>query len=319
MSGRSWTLLELIQVSAEYLADKGVDNARLDAELLLAHVLEMDRLQLYLEHERPLVAEELDSYRQLVKRRGQREPLQLLVGSVQMLDLEFEVRPGVFIPRPETEVLIEACRNLEFPGDATTGLDGLESGSSSGGEPVLNAPDRIVEVGIGSGVVGVSLLVGWPQATLTAFELSKEALELTWTNAERHEVESRLELIDGDAFEPEHEDRWGRCDLVVSNPPYVADGDASAMEPEVKEHDPHIALFSGDDGLNVIRKLVNRAREVLAPGGWLVFEHGYDQGSDAPREQSAPALVEAAGFTEVLDLRDLVGKPRVCKGRWPGS
>jgi release factor glutamine methyltransferase len=278
----SWTPLELIQVSAEYLADHGVATPRLDAELLLAHVLEIDRLHLYLEHERPLIAEELARYREFVRRRAHREPLQLLVGSVRILDLDFQVERGVFIPRPETETLIELVKTL---------------------------PPRssIVEVGLGSGVIGISLLAHWPSARLVGFELSAKAVQVCRINARAHGVEERLQILEGDAFAKSMLPRWPSCDLVVSNPPYVAQGES--LEPEVIEYDPPEALFAGPDGLAAIRVLCEASATALRPGGWLVFEHGCDQ------EEEVALILAQAPFEGVVCHRDLAGRPRVSWAR----
>jgi release factor glutamine methyltransferase len=277
--------MELIKVSAEYLADQGVDNARLNAELLLGHVLEMDRLRLYLEHDRPIVSVELESYRELIRRRGKRVPLQLLLGHVQILDHEFLVREGVFIPRTETETLILEAQRLE----------------------VGTAP-RILEVGVGTGCVGLSLLKDWPQAQLTGYDINPGAIELTAENTRLLKLDSRVTLREGSPFEDASLDE-DNFDLVVSNPPYVLRRDLDELEPEVRDHDPREALDGGEDGLDVVRRLSHLARCVLRPGGWIAFEHGYDQG------ESAPALLRDAGWRQVRLVDDLGGRPRVSVGQ----
>ena len=285
-----WTPLELIRVSTEYLADRGVPSPRLDAELLLAHVLRTDRLHLYLDYERPLVEAELDQYRQLIRRRGKREPLQLLVGHVQLHDLRFEVREGVFIPRPETEVLIEAADELPSP---------------RGG--------RIVEVGVGSGCVGISLLVRRPEARLVGFDLLPAAVELSRSNARRHGVEDRAEFIVGDAFAGEFTGLWKDCRLVVSNPPYVPLSAREDLQAEVLQYDPPEALFSGEDGLQTILTLCAHASRFLDPGGWLAFEHGDEQ-----EEKIADELARGP-WEGVVCRRDLAGRPRVTLARRSAS
>jgi release factor glutamine methyltransferase len=285
----TWTPLELIRVSAEYLADHDVPNARLDAELLLAEVLHLDRLRLYLEHERPLIPDELARYRELVRRRARREPLQLLVGRVQLHDLEFEVRDGVFIPRHETEVLIQSAQQLSLPDGAS--------------------PRRILEVGTGTGCVGISLLVHWPQAELVGFEISPAAAELTLENARRHGVADRLRLVGSDAFAESSLEDWRGAELVVSNPPYVAEGEREGLQPEVRDHDPEAALFSGPEGLDAIARLIERAAHALSPGGWLAFEHGADQ------EARIRALLDGGAWEEISCVRDLAERPRVALAR----
>lgn len=279
--------MELIRVTAEFLADKGIDSPRLDAELLLAHVLGTSRLQLYLDHDRPIVPDELARYREWVRRRAAREPLQLILGEVEILDHRFRVRPGVFIPRPETEVLIEHCRRLF----------GLEAGAL-----------RVVEVGVGSGCIGLSLLKAWSSATLIGYDVNPLAIALTAENAEALGVRDRVELREADALTGAP---LPPCDLLVSNPPYVADGERETLQPEVRDHEPESALFSGPDGLEAIRALAARGLEAVVEGGWIALEHGADQG------ESAPEALRTAGWTEVERFEDLGGRARVTIGRRP--
>jgi release factor glutamine methyltransferase len=274
--------LELVRVTAEFFADKGIDSARLDAELLLAHVLGIDRLQLYLQHDRPLVPAEVDAYRELVKQRGQRVPLQHLTGEATILDHTFTVRPGVFIPRPETETLIEVCRRL-------------------------GPFESIVEIGPGTGVVGLTLLTHLPDARLHAVDLSPEAVALTRENAERLGVADRAEVVEGDALQLV----LPPCDLLVSNPPYVPGPTIDSLEPEVRDHDPRRALDGGDDGLAFIRAMVGPAAQALQSGGWIALEHGDDQGD------AVPEILSAAGFVQVRMEKDLAGRPRVSLGQRP--
>jgi release factor glutamine methyltransferase len=278
--------LELIKLSAEFLAEKGVENARLDAELLLARVLDMNRLQLYIEHERPIEPTELNRYRELIRQRSQRVPLQLLLGDVQILDRVFAVKAGVFIPRPETETLIRRCTELEFP---------------------ASAPKRIVEVGAGAGCIGISLLDHWPDSMLTAFDVSPKAVELTQLNAEAYGVDARMEIFEADAFAG----KIPPCDLLVSNPPYLDAGELESLEPEVREHDPREALVWEGGALGAVEELVSHGARALNPGGWLIFEHALGQA------EAARALLESAGYIEIRSHEDMAGVERVCEGRRP--
>jgi release factor glutamine methyltransferase len=282
-TGKLHNPLKLVRVTAEFFADKGIGSARLDAELLLAHVLGLDRLQLYLQHDRPLIPTEVDQFRELVRQRGQRVPLQHLVGETTILDHVFVVRPGVFIPRQETETLIEVCAGLEFE------------------DPV----SRIVELGPGTGVIGLSLLTRWPTAQLLAVDLNPEAVELSRENAERLRVADRAEFVVGDARSFE----LPACDLLVSNPPYVPAAVINGLEPEVRDHDPRLALDGGPDGLDFVRAMMRPAFLALRSRGWIALEHGDDQG------ESVPVLLTETGFAEVRDLQDLSGRPRVAVGR----
>jgi release factor glutamine methyltransferase len=281
---RLWTPLELIKVTSEFLAENGVPAPRLDAELLLGHVLGLSRLQLYLEHERPIVPAELDRFRELVRGRARRVPLQILIGEVELLGHRFVVRQGVFIPRPETETLLLVCTNLEFH---------------------EGAPATIVEVGPGTGCIGLSLLLHWPRARLLAVDASMDAIELSRENARLHRLQDRCEFRRADARTSE----LPSCDLLVSNPPYIPTADLKRLEPEVREYDPVAALDGGTDGLEMIRWLSGQAIRCLHPGGWIVLEHGFDQG------ESAPAALAEAGLVAVEDHRDLGGQARVAVGR----
>ena len=275
--------LELVRVTAEFFADKGIASARLDAELLLAHVLGLDRLQLYLQHDRPLIPSEVDQFRELVRQRGLRVPLQHLVGETTVLDHTFLVRPGVFIPRQETETLIEVCAGMEFD------------------DPV----SQIVEFGPGTGVIGLSLLTRWPSAQLFAVDLNPDAVELSRENADRLGVVDRADFVVGDALLVE----LPACDLLVSNPPYVPSKMIDGLEPEVREHDPRLALDGGPDGMDFVHAMMKPALGALRSRAWIAVEHGDDQGD------SVQAALADSGFTEVRDLKDLSGRPRVAVGR----
>ena len=285
MNTRLHNPLELVRVTAEFFADKGIVSARLDAELLLAHVLGLDRLQLYLQHDRPLIPDEVDRFRELVRQRGLRVPLQHLVGETTILDHAFTVRPGVFIPRQETETLIEVCTALEFD------------------DPVA----QIVEFGPGTGVIGLSLLTRWPAARLFAVDLGPEAVELSVENAGRLGVADRAEFVVGDALAV----GLPACDLLVSNPPYVPGALIDGLEPEVRDHDPRLALDGGPDGMDFVRAMMEPAFGVLRARGWIALEHGDDQG------ESVPGVLTDSGFVDVRDLLDLSGRPRVAVGRKP--
>ncbi len=284
---KAWTPLEVVKVSADFLAKHGVESPRLDAEHLLAHVLGVDRLQLYVQFDRPLVPAERERARELVRQRAQRVPLQLLVGESQVYDLSFAVKPGVFIPRPETETLIQVCAE-RFNG---------------------SPPATFVEVGVGTGIVAVSLLHRWPQARAVGFDVSPAAIALTQENALRHEVHERLELHTQDVLVKGWPRDSSRVELLVSNPPYIPEGARAGLSPEVRDHDPAEALFSGGAGMDAIEQLTRLGQDMLSPGGWLVFEHGAEQGALA-RE-----CLMQTGYVEVVTRRDLADRDRVTLGR----
>jgi len=238
------TVLEVIQRSAEFLARKGVDSPRLQVELLLAHVLQVPRLKLYLDFERRLTDAELDALRQMVKRRGGREPLQHIVGSTSFCGFEIRVDRNVLIPRPETEVLAErAWQFLQQRAQARSG------------------PVWALDFGTGSGCVAVALARQVPQAQIVAVDISGSALELARDNAARHQVLDRIEFLESDGFSALA--NRSAFDVIVSNPPYIASLEIEHLAPEVREHDPRLALDGGPDGLDFARRLADEAGAFL--------------------------------------------------------
>jgi release factor glutamine methyltransferase len=254
------TVLETIQRSAEFLTQKGVDSPRLQAELLLAHVLKLPRMRLYLNFERTLTLTELDGMRDVVKRRGRREPLQHIVGSTSFCGYEIAVDRRVLVPRPETEVLAEL--GWEF-------LSTLNS-----------RPSTCLDFGTGSGCLAVALAMKCPQVQVTALDISPEALALARENVARHDLADRVRLVEGDRFAALPTD--ARFDLIISNPPYIPAAEIATLQPEVREFDPRAALDGGADGLDFIRQLAVEAGAFLAQGGRLMFEFGDGQ-ADAAR------------------------------------
>jgi release factor glutamine methyltransferase len=258
------TVLETIQRSTEFLARKGVDSPRLQSELLLAHVLRKPRMRLYLEFERGLEPGEVDRLRELVKRRGQREPLQHIVGSTSFCGLEIAVSRAALIPRPETELLAE--RGWGF----------LRQRSTSNSEPLT-----ALDFGTGSGCLAIALASNCAEVAIVAIDVSPEALALGRHNAARHGVEGRIQFLEGDGFASLP--TGASFDLIISNPPYIPSGEIASLQPEVREYDPHRALDGGPDGLDYGRRLAAEAAEYLKPGGRLMTEFGDGQ-AEALRE-----------------------------------
>jgi release factor glutamine methyltransferase len=268
--------------SADYLKAKGVASPRLDAEYILAHVLGVGRLEMYLQHERPLSSGELDSFRPLLKRRAKREPLQYVLGRQAFRDLDLEVGPGVLIPRPETEQLVEAVLGWA---KGRAGLVGLD-------------------IGIGSGAIALSLLGEGPFERFVGTDVSPAALTVAARNRDALGMADRLDLRAGGVFEPVRPQE--RFDVVVSNPPYVAEADRADLAPEIVDWEPVEALFGGSDGLAVIRSIVGGAGSVLRTEGLLAMEVGVGQA------RAVAALIEQVGdFGEVSVRRDLAGKERI--------
>jgi release factor glutamine methyltransferase len=262
------------------LADKGVENARLESEWLLAAVTGYDRVGLYVNFDQPLTDAELAAYRGMVARRGKREPLQYILGTQEFFELDFEVSPGVLIPRHDTEVLVVEA--LRLAPDAKTVLD----------------------IGVGSGCIAIALAKALPLADVSGVERSPEALELAQRNAERHNV--RITLFEGSLFEPLNGQKF---DLIVSNPPYIPTADLETLQPEVRDYEPLGALDGGVDGLDYYRSIVPSALGHLNSGGWLMVELGIGQADEVK------GLFAAAGFTEIFAARDPQEIERVVGGR----
>ncbi len=280
-----WTIGRVLEWSADYLRRKGfTDSPRLDAQLMLARALGLDRVQLYLNYDRPLNSDELAAFKTLLKRRLDGEPVAYLLGRRSFWTLELAVGPGVLIPRPETETLVEAA------------LDRLaESASVS-----------LLELGVGSGAISLALASERPALAVVATDVSAEALAVAESNAETLGLAGRIEFLEGDLFESVPGRKF---DMIVMNPPYVAEAEYRELDRQIVEFEPAIALLAGADGLEVIRRLVAEAPEHLRPGGWLLFEIGADQGP------SAAALMEAGPFGEIGILPDLAGRDRVAAAR----
>jgi release factor glutamine methyltransferase len=280
---RASTPLGLVEVTAGYFRDKGIENPRLDAEVLLAHVLGTERIGLYLHFDKPLQSGEVDRYRELVRRRARGEPAAYLVGRKEFWSLDFAVGPGVLVPRPDTERLVEGA--LDVMGEA----------------------GRFAELGVGSGAVSVALLSERPGWSAAGVDCEVEALETARRNAAEHLVGDRLELRHGDLFEPLKGETF---DLVVSNPPYIPSADIEGLSRDVAGFEPRIALDGGPDGLCVIRRILEGARDFLREGGWLLLEFGAGQ---------APGVVqcldEAGGYGSPEILSDYAGLARVCRVR----
>lgn len=271
----------MIRWTAEYLAGKGFHNARLNAELLLAGMLGLKRLDLYLQYDRPLTPEELAEYRERLRRRARREPLQYIDGTAAFRDLVLKVDRRVLIPRPETERLVQEV--LDW----------------AAGRADLHA----VDVGTGSGAIALALATEGPFARVVATDVSPDALALARENQLRAAPAAPVEFRHGDLLEPL---RGEAVDVVVSNPPYIGDEEAPALDAEVRDWEPAGALFAGQGGLDVIRRLVPGAADVLRPGGLLALEMGAGQGAAV-----CAIIHETSAFAAPRVRPDLAGRDRV--------
>ena len=274
-----WTIGRLLQWSESFFREKGIETPRLDAEVLLAHVLEKPRIYLYVHYDQPLDPEELAAYRGFVRRRAAREPVAYLVGEREFMGLTFAVSPAVLVPQPDTEALVsEARKRLQ-------GKSGV----------------RIADVGTGSGAIALSLLHALPDLTAAAVDVSAAALKVARENADRFGLTDRVMFYEGDLLAP----LLGQTfDAVLSNPPYIPQGDIAALPPEVQA-EPRLALDGGADGLDFYRRLVREAVAFLCPDGFLAVEAG--RGEAAVISE----LARTNGWIEVEITKDLAGIDRV--------
>ena len=278
----TWTVGRLLGWTTDWLAARGAESPRLDAEVLLAHVRGCPRIALYTAFGEPVPEAQRAAFRGLVKRRGTGEPVAHLVGHREFFSLPFAVTRDVLVPRPETEGLVvralDLCRAAEAP--------------------------RIVDVGTGSGAIVVALAVHLPRARLVATDVSAPALEVARGNAARHGVADRIEFVACDLVaDPRAAGPW---DVIVSNPPYVREDEFAALPVDVRDHEPRGALVAGPTGVEVVARLAAAAEERLTPGGWLLMEIG-----PAVAEAAADVIAARPGLEVQPTLKDLAGLPRI--------
>lgn len=288
MPARRWTIRELLSTSSEYLKQKGIESPRLNAELLLSKTLNVSRLRLYLDLERPITSEELSQFRSLIRRRTKREPIQYILGTAGFYNLELKVGPGVLIPRPETELLVETI---------------LKEINSQGLGP---EPIRCLDVGTGSGCIAISVLKECPNTHFVATDISQEALNCARENSMTFGLENRIDLRQGSLFEPIMEGE--RFHIIASNPPYVREDEWEGLQPEIRSYEPKEALLAGPDGLRVIRALILKSIDYLETGGFLILELAPSQA------QEVASLMQKRGYQNVRLLRDLSGALRAAIG-----
>ena len=257
MPNKMWRIVDLLDWTAEYFQQHSIPNPRLDAEVLLGHLLEKSRLQLYLHFEMPVFQEHLIPFRELIKKRIEHTPVSYLTNRKEFMSLDFYVDERVLIPRPETEQLVETVLTTKT-GDSV----------------------RLLELGTGSGVIATSLAVQQPEWVIVATDISETALAVARKNAETHACAARIKFLSGDLFEPIEAmniDEKTQFDWIVCNPPYIKKTERDTLSPDVRDYEPEIALFAGNDGLAVIRRLIVEAPKYLAPNGKLIFEIGETQ------------------------------------------
>jgi release factor glutamine methyltransferase len=290
--GKPRNIRDLLKVTTDYLKQKDIESPRLSAEVLLAHLLKLTRVQLYLHFDQPLNEEELTGYRALIKRRLNREPLQYITGRQEFWSLDFEVNSSVLIPRPESELLVEKSLSLYRAGQI----------------PHADHP-RLLDLGTGSGAVAVAVAGEIQTAEVWASDISEEALKVARLNATGHHVGHRILFLLGDLWEPVREKNLV-YDLVVSNPPYIRSGAFEDLAPEVRFYEPRLALDGGEEGMVYIEKILLDGADYLQPGGWILVE--------MDPEQTARALEwmdETGRYEECDRVKDYSHRYRVVIGR----
>lgn len=281
-----WTIQALLAWTTQFLAQKGIENPRADAQILLAHVLNCKKIDLVVRYDEVPSEAERAKFRELILRRVAGWPVAYLVGSRDFYLLTFEVTPAVLIPRPDTETLVlEALAILK---------------------PLANP--TVLDLGTGSGCIAVSIAHQRKDARVVATDISPDALEVAKRNAARHGVADRITFLLGDLFAPLPP--GSTFDLVVSNPPYIAEHEFADLAPEVREHEPRVALAGGPDGLAFYRRIAAGVGRYLKPGGQLLVEIGYRQEADV-----RAILAERPELEVGPTLKDLGGHPRVVRAR----
>ena len=283
MTTKIWHVLELLEWTTSYFDKHNIPTPRLDAEVLLGHLLEKSRLQLYLHFDMPVFQNDLTAFRELIKKRISRTPISYLTNHKEFMSLDFYIDERVLIPRPETEFIVETVLNS-----------------------TNSHPQRILEIGTGSGIIAISLAVNMPECEIIATDISNDALAVAEKNRDTHNCEERITLIQGDLYEPIQSQDSSKFNWIVSNPPYVASAEDSNISPDVLIHEPHIALFAGKDGLAIIRRLITEAPKFLHPEGQLILEIG-----DKQSEHVKELLDGQSEYKNYQIINDYAGIERV--------
>lgn len=279
------TVLEAISSAAEYLGQKGIESARLNSELLLAQTLHCKRLDLYLTFERPLQKNEIDTFRDLIKRRSKFEPLQYIIGKVEFFGIELEIDSSVLIPRPETELLVETVlgevKNIENP--------------------------NILDIGSGSGNISIALAKSLPRSHITGIDISEDAIIISKRNAKIQQVEKQVMFVHRDIFSAT-DFNANHFDVIVSNPPYIPANDFEELAPELRLYEPKIALTDGDNGLNFYKKISSLAKILLKKNGMIFFEIGINQ------SESVKTILSENSFLNIAIKKDYSDIDRIIFG-----
>ncbi len=283
-----WTILNLIKWATGYFTSHGIDSPRATAEILLATLLKLKRIDLYLRYDQPLLKSELSEFKSLIKRRVNREPVAYIIGKKEFWSLDLEVNPNVLIPRPDTETLVEAA------------LSCLRSADSS--------PDpagQVLELGTGSGAIVLALASERPAYRYVATDISLKAIEIARRNARRHQLASVVQFVAGNWLDPFSPNK-PVFDMILSNPPYIPSEDISGLQPEVYRFEPLLALDGRSDGLHAIRQIIFSAHPLLKPQGVLLLEMGFNQ------KEAVIRLIQHCGHYHPFQIiKDYAGHDRV--------
>jgi release factor glutamine methyltransferase len=281
-----WTINKLLSWISQYLKDRGIESPRLHAEMLLSYVLGLKRIELYTHHDTQVAKSDLEKLHALVKRAGLNEPVAYLVGKTEFYSIEIEVSQDCLIPRPETELLVQ--RAIEF----LRTRDGIQS---------------VCDLCTGSGCIAVAIAKNFPKANIIATDISDQALIIANRNVEKYNLQERIKLLSGDLFDPVIPQLdTGKFDLIISNPPYVSEIEYEKLDINVKEYEPRIALFAGEDGLDIYKRIIEKADMYLKPKAALLLEIGYSQGSSV-RE----LLEKTQCFSDITIEKDFNDNDRV--------
>jgi release factor glutamine methyltransferase len=322
----AWTILALLRWASGYFEEKGVLEPRASAEILLAHILGLSRLDLYLRHDQPLTPEELARFKTLILRRRLGEPVAYLTGHKEFWSLDFLVTPATLIPRPETEVLVESVLEVcggggqgsRTPAPSPTpppltlyrGLGGEfegRAGDLQSPGPLFN-PSLALDVGAGSGAVVVALAKELPNLHWVAVDISEAALQVARENARRHEAAARISFVQGDLLWQFRPGPW--FDLIAANLPYVPRPEWEQLPREIREYEPQEALLGGEDGIDLLEQLCREAHKYLRAGGWLVLEVGAGQA-----ERVMGFLDESGAYDTLKAVKDYQDIARVVLAR----
>lgn len=282
MAEEIWTIGKILKWTEEYFAKAGIDTPRLDGEVLLCHVLNKERIHLYVHFDQPLNPSELAQYKEYIRQRVRHKPVAYIVGHKDFMGLDFKVTEDTLIPRPDTEILVEAV------------ISRLKTTGDNGG--------TIADIGTGTGAICLSLLNYLSSLKAVTVDISEKALEVARDNAQRLGLSDRIEFFQGDLLEPIKNRKFI---AIVSNPPYIPEGDIAGLEPDVKDFEPVSSLAAGADGLDCYRRLVAEAGELLEDGGFLAMEIGINQAEPLRK------LGQEHGWGRCEIIKDLAGIDRV--------